>query len=457
VSDSKNNISQIRRYLNGELDARAMHKLEREALDDPFLMDALDGYGTSAKDQSVNLDELKDRLNKRITPAKQRSIVLWRVLPIAASLLIALTIGYLFLLPSQNPEHYKQVSKAAPKALPPVSAPANPPAEADQLVSVPKHIQPTVIQRKKADTSRSALSALIAAVAVPDNQKDKSVLKQDTAEYKASAYPVNANVTANDLLKKLPGVDVDASGNVTSQGKQITKVRINGKDFFGSDVRTATKNLPADIVEKIQVIDDYGDQALRMGIPNKVINIEADTANTNKLVVLNNLAAARAKSIGANDDHSLREVAIRGTGSVTAKQQPAMSMANIGPKTVDTSLFVRKPSFKQEKTQPDSVSSLAEVVVEGHPDKAGPQPLNGWKSYIAYIKQRAFMTDGSIGKVKLAFKVDTKGSVYDIRVIRGSNLAINNRAIEIIKSGPGFIGAKTSKEFKLKIKFYKKA
>jgi hypothetical protein len=101
--------------------------------------------------------------------------------------------------------------------------------------------------------------------------------KEDTIEYKASDYKVRENAPVEDVIKKLPGVDVDANGNVTAQGQQVTKVRINGKDFFGGDVQTATKNLPADVVENIQMIDDYGDQAnltgVKTGEPNKIMNI----------------------------------------------------------------------------------------------------------------------------------------------------------------------------------------
>jgi len=102
-------------------------------------------------------------------------------------------------------------------------------------------------------------------------------LKEDTVEYRASAYKVRANSPVEDQLKRIPGVDVDATGNVSAQGKQVTKVRINGKDFFGGDVQTATKNLPADLVESYQIVDDYGDQAnitgIKTGEPNKILNI----------------------------------------------------------------------------------------------------------------------------------------------------------------------------------------
>lgn len=102
-------------------------------------------------------------------------------------------------------------------------------------------------------------------------------LKEDTVIYNAAAYKVRANAPTEDLIKKLPGVDVDVNGNITTQGKQVTKVRINGKDYMGGDVQSATKNLPADIIENIQMIDDYGDQAnltgIKTGDPTKVMNI----------------------------------------------------------------------------------------------------------------------------------------------------------------------------------------
>ncbi|MEO6149305.1 MAG: outer membrane beta-barrel protein [Mucilaginibacter sp.] len=107
--------------------------------------------------------------------------------------------------------------------------------------------------------------------------KNPITIKQDTVEYNAASYKVREGSPVEDLLKKLPGVNVDKDGNVEAHGKPITKIRVNGKDYFRGDVQTATQNLPADIVENIQVIDDYGDQANRTGIktgePEKILNI----------------------------------------------------------------------------------------------------------------------------------------------------------------------------------------
>jgi hypothetical protein len=103
------------------------------------------------------------------------------------------------------------------------------------------------------------------------------VVKQDTVEYRAKDFPVRENSVAEDVIKRLPGVEVDKDGNVTTQGKSITRVRVNGKDYFDGDLKSATQGLPADIIEKIQVIDDYGDQAnitgIREGEADKIINI----------------------------------------------------------------------------------------------------------------------------------------------------------------------------------------
>ena len=103
-------------------------------------------------------------------------------------------------------------------------------------------------------------------------------VKEDTIEYKADSFKVKPNAMVEDLLKKLPGVSVDKDGNVTAQGKQVTKVRVNGKDFFQGDVKTATRELSADMIDKVQVVDDYGDQSalsgIRDGEPEKVINLQ---------------------------------------------------------------------------------------------------------------------------------------------------------------------------------------
>ncbi|UKT64566.1 outer membrane beta-barrel family protein [Pedobacter mucosus] len=103
------------------------------------------------------------------------------------------------------------------------------------------------------------------------------VYKVDTVEYTASDYKVRENATVDELLKKMEGMEVGTDGSVTHQGQDVVKARLNGKDYLGGSIAQVIQNLPADIVDKIQIVDDYGDQAARTGIkdgdPQKVLNI----------------------------------------------------------------------------------------------------------------------------------------------------------------------------------------
>lgn len=109
--------------------------------------------------------------------------------------------------------------------------------------------------------------------------------KTDTVEYKASDYVVRANASVDELLKKMEGMEVGSDGSLVHQGQSVTKARLNGKDYLGGDIANAIKNLPAEIVDKIQIVDDYGDQAARTGVKDgdasKVLNI---TTRTDKSV-----------------------------------------------------------------------------------------------------------------------------------------------------------------------------
>lgn len=100
---------------------------------------------------------------------------------------------------------------------------------------------------------------------------------EDTTQYAVSAFKVREGAMAEEVIKKLPGLEVDKDGNITSQGKPVKRIRVNGKDFFGGDVQTATQNLPAEVLENIQIIEDYGDQAnltgIKTGEPETIINI----------------------------------------------------------------------------------------------------------------------------------------------------------------------------------------
>lgn len=81
------------------------------------------------------------------------------------------------------------------------------------------------------------------------------VIKKDTIEFNAASFNTRQDANLEELLKKLPGVEVDSQGNITVNGKPASRILVNGKEFFGNDPKIATKNLPKDIIDKIQVTD----------------------------------------------------------------------------------------------------------------------------------------------------------------------------------------------------------
>ena len=103
------------------------------------------------------------------------------------------------------------------------------------------------------------------------------VNKADTTQYSASQYKVNPDATTEDLIKKMPGITVAKDGTVTAQGETVKKVTIDGKDFFGDDASAALKNMPSEVVDKIQVFDKLSDQAQLTGVDDgnsvKAINV----------------------------------------------------------------------------------------------------------------------------------------------------------------------------------------
>lgn len=92
------------------------------------------------------------------------------------------------------------------------------------------------------------------------------VIKKDTIEYNASSFKTTDNDVLEDLLKKLPGVEVSEDGTVTANGQTISKITIDGKTFFLDDPQLASKNIPAKIIEKVKVVEKKSDQAEFTGI-----------------------------------------------------------------------------------------------------------------------------------------------------------------------------------------------
>lgn len=303
MSAKRNDISQINKYLQGKLDAKAMHQLERDAHDDPFLMDALEGYEKAGLDQQTNLTELAVRIKKRIADEKKRSVLLWRVLPIAASVLIMLGAGYWFFKPGTTQLQYANVVKV------------------DSIKSV-------AANKPQAENAGVNPTASIKKNQTPVHKHHKT----GTTDYLPNPYAVNKNTTIAALLKKMEAMELDSNGRIIKNGNTIA--RLNGKEFTGGDVKKAIKNIPADVLEKIQVIDDYGDQAAKAvaknATPNKALYFgRKDTTKLGDAVVRGYVKRNKDLTIGSSYIVTGKEVQDNPVGNVEQLLQGKVAGINV--------------------------------------------------------------------------------------------------------------------------------
>ena len=149
------------------------------------------------------------------------------------------------------------------------------------------------------------------------------IIKKDTIEFNADAFKAQADASLEDALKTMPGMEIDKDGGITFNGKKIDRVLVDGKDFFGNDPKTATQNLPKDIIKKIQVIEKKTEDAIFKGIDDgkreNVINVVLK--DDKKRGVFGNIAAGKAGG-------SLYDASININRFNNKRQFSVISMAN---------------------------------------------------------------------------------------------------------------------------------
>ena len=119
-------------------------------------------------------------------------------------------------------------------------------------------------------------SKLLSEVVVRGTATQMTV-RGDTIEFNAGAFKLGENAVVEDLLKRLPGVEITPEGKITVNGQEVTKIRVDGKKFFEGDPEMATKNIPAELIEKVQVLEEKSEMAKLTGFEDddteRIINL----------------------------------------------------------------------------------------------------------------------------------------------------------------------------------------
>lgn len=429
----------IRKYLNGELDAPAMHQLEKRAQDDPFLMDALEGYENAATNQQANFDDLASRLQKRITP-KQRRIIPYRTLAIAASVLIVFTIGWLWLS-----NDHKPVPQTTAKIVEPATKPAAAkPVATDTVISnqIAANVAAPPEKFPKRPVRRGVLREVVVAdKAVADNMiasAEPVAAKADTVA--ADTTPLNEMVVMNYTAAKKK--DVKESVPATEESKLKSIPPVSTERILQSQVAGVTKTpagspfsaLSSNIILQGRIVDKNDGMAL----PGVSVRVQGT-------------------KFGAVTDNN-------GKFSIPVdSNRSSIVIAYVGYNTVKLNTRNRD-SLKTIRLEPNN-QSLSEVVVVGYGSQknkdetvTAAHPQAGWHSFKKYLNENAVSPDGKNGIVKLSLMIDNNGNISEVTVIKGLSPLTNKKAIDLINNGPDWIGSSNgqTEQVEIRIKFVSK-
>ena len=458
MNNKKADISQIRKYLKGELNATAMHQLEREALDDPFLMDALEGYEATAKDQQANLNELADRLQER-TAEKRGRVISWKVWSIAASVLVVLTIGGLWLKNSSPTQEKGRVADVVQQtkadktqAVPlkdTVATPNQPATHPETLVTQSIKPAPVVKEANKPVDKASDKAVYQQEISATDN---KQAATPSATDYASNQYKPTAPVThefkiGSDKKDNTPQLSEAVVMGYTSQSK---------KDSLDNVIALRKSKAPK----------TYGSSAL----PGKVDGLTVIPADSKSQAEASRITGI---IISKGDGSPVIGAAIRikGTNKSTVTDTNgkfALSASPVANETLDIASigYERKQisakvgdSLRVELK--DASNSLNEVVVtkkDGDPTEPIQQnakPETGWSSFKKYLQTNATLPDGTTGNVNISFTVGPDGSLSDFKIKKSLNAVADQKAIDLIKNGPSWIGNNNHKAetVTVKVKF----
>lgn len=514
MSVNRPDISQIEKYLNGELDARAMHELERQALDDPFLADALEGYAQKPVPSAAHLKDLSGRLQQRIQPETKR-LSLLSTLSIAATVLVFVSIGswYWFIyqpsasVKTVSPADKTEVAKTQPlptiKPNPVIVQPelktAAPQWSATKPSLKSNRAKGNLLAGVKPDGSKAILADLTKAKADTENNASlgRANLMAANANSKQKAE-FNYNPQLNEVV--IVGYGTQQKRSVTGASASLVKPqsidsalgsRVAGLSVAAADVSArSSKGIqirgmstinkdqqPLYIVDgkPVDKIDDINPDAIASIEVLKDVSPTAiyGSRAANGVLIIKTKAPGLVKGqVVSADDHSPLPgvlVKVKGTNkavmtnvdgkfSIDATKNAELIFTYIGYHTDERK--VRGTDSLKVALTTNSVA-LSDVVVASAESKVGinesAHPLNGWKDFNNYLKKEAQSPDGKTGVVRISFTVNPNNTIADIKINKSLSAMADTKAIEIIKDYQGWVANTdgTAETVKVKIRFSK--
>ena len=439
-------IDVLEDYLDGKLDAKTMHKVEKLSLEDPFVAEALAGLGQSPKrTQTLSLlqKQLQERIAQKPLEVKRWRITSQRLSIAAAAAVLFVTVSILFwmkenkrqqLMAEQNkkievsiaPQIAKEVPVAKPTTPPaiiekvpvlPVQGYINQPAKAKGMKAIvdrfPKLVTETPIasNQAKADSIVVTLASVSAKEAERKKEDRVAVAAQ---EQKAIAALKKAEaVRERPLPGKVEGIYVETNSNLRTQAAII-----NGRVY----AKTDGQPLPGAIVK---------------------------VAGTNKATTTNNKGEF---SLPVDSTSQSLSVAYIGFTSQEVKA-PANGEVNVALEVTKSELNEVLIATGDDQKNQSATQSLNSKVAGVSPNVS---PVGGWQRFDEYLKaNNKLFKEGAVQKyVTLSFEVKKDGRTKNVKIINGLGKAENDEAIRLVKEGPNWILQKnTNRTASISIKF----
>ncbi len=425
MENKLSDIQQIQKYLNGELDASAMHILERRAQDDPFLMDALEGYAAKGSDQSNNLSSLQERLQAR-TATKVRRMTPWMITAIAASVVgFAVVIGLL----NNNNGDNKQAPQVA------INEPVIQAVPADtSAVTIDDKAKPVITAPKKQAIAFNSnrTRAKQSAQARADNHVPAPLQEATTASASNNAPSVSPleEMVASDMIASKKQ-DTILGGGFVAVNKNASALTALKSKAEGANMTTRpgkpTDNNPTALANA--------------GLPPNLM--AGAVINRKDALPLQDALGKAPAQTGGNAQAN----AYGYTSPNTKKDANVLANNN----TLGAKGFQASDSAEQFKGSP----TLAEVVIFNNAAKraSNAQPLVGWDNYKKYLQQNAVSPDGNEGLVELKATISTTGAITAIIVTKSLSTAADSKAISLVQNGPAWVGK--AGDVIIKVEFHK--
>lgn len=457
----------IRRYLAGELDDRAMHALERQAMDDPMLAEALEGFENVSPDQSVHLADLEQRLEERIQKRTRSIIPLYIRWTAAAAALLFLVVGTLWLwLPDRDQHNLADIKTVKKDTVTGIITDDSGHALADKINEKPQTMrkkqasepapatQPATTPAGPAPAaealSRSAVTPAAAPVAsAPVPPTPKATMPDTSAENPSGKVlpPVAADqlkeVPMRAMAKKIqspPAVSFDTISNANADQAKALSGRLAGvqtsQELNKKKTSVVTGNEFGHTIRG-RVTDDKGHSIPFASITweNGKTGVLTDTGGYFQLKTEKPPDWISAGSIGYE---SKRQQVKGDTDNLLITMKPFSN-------ALSENIVTGYAKQSDEESVPPSVTP--------------PTPVDGYKSFNRYIAANLKYPESAAkdkikGRVKVSFTVGGNGMLSDFKILKKLQADCDAEAIRVIKEGPGWKPASDNQPHRVKVVVY---